>query len=318
MEPIILFNIGWMRRYRGLTPTDRIVGGGRYVDEHETGGEINNFLANNGRLQGYVRIPGATLNMTRLAAAKDAEFQDGVTVLFSATRPEPGAGTVIIGWYRNARVWRKPQPQQSPRYIAEAEQRDCTLLDEDERVFPVPRRSTHPDSTFVVGTRNIRYLDQPHAKEFVRAVRKYVRDGGRISTPKRSRSPVDALLRKKVETAAVQCVVDYYETKGYKWVSVEKDNVGWDLEFTQNRVKYLVEVKGCSGGPDVQLTPNEYAAMLRNYYQYRLAVVSNALVDPQLHIVRYNESDDTWRTDDGRLASFDEQISARVHLPNTA
>ena len=275
MEPIILFNIGWMRRYRGLSPTDRIVGGGRYVVEHHTGGEIKNFLPNRGRLQGYARLPrGGALNMRRLGAATDADYQDGVTVIFSATRPEPGAGRVIIGWYRNARVWREPQPRHPFPYIAEAKRRDCTLLDEDERVFPVPHR---PGGQFHAG-RTVGYLDRPDAREFVRQVRRHIgsrnripahkrsripppRAGprrsnrrNRIPAHKRSRIPVDALLRKKVETVAVQCVVDYYETKGYNCVSVEKDNVGWDFECTQNEVKYLVEVKGCSGGPDVPRT----------------------------------------------------------------
>ncbi|MDE0037087.1 MAG: DUF3883 domain-containing protein [Gammaproteobacteria bacterium] len=319
MEPIILFNIGWMRRYRGLTRTDRIVGGGGYVDKHGTGGEIDNFLPNNGWLRGYVKLPGRVqddralqLNMRRLGAARDAEYQDGVTVLYSATRPEPGSGTVIIGWYRNARVWREPQPRHPFPYIAKAKQRDCTLLVEDERVFPVPHR---PGESFHAG-RTVRYLDRPDAKEFVRKVRAHIRRGGRSPASKRSRTPVDALLRKKVENAAVECVVNYYESKGYNCRSVEKDNVGWDFVCTQNEVKYLVEVKGCSGGPDVQLTPNEYAAMQRNCHQYRLAVVSYALADPQLDVVRYVASDDTWRTDDDRQASIDRQVSARVHLPN--
>ncbi len=275
MEPIILFNVGWMRRYRGLTPTDRIVGGGGYVDKHETVGEIENFLPNNGRLQGYVRLPGGALNMSRLAAATDSEYRDGVTVLFSATRPEPGSGTVIIGWYRNACVWREPQARHPFPYIAEANQSDCTLLDEDERVFPVPHR---PGGAFHAG-RTVRYLDRPDAREFVREVRTHIRSRGRPPARKRPRTPVDALLRKKVETAAVECVVSYYESKGYNCVSVERDNVGWDFVCTQNEVKYLVEVKGCSRGPDVQLTPNEYAAMQRHFHQYRLAVVSNALAD---------------------------------------
>ena len=321
MEPIILFNVGWMRRYRGLTQTDRIVGGGRYVDQHGIGGEIDNFLGDNGRLRGYVRVPGRSrngrepkLNMRRLGAARDAKYQDGVTVLFSATRPEPGAGTVIIGWYRNARVWREPRPRDPFPYIAEAKQRDCVLLDEDARVFPVPHR---PGESFHAG-RTVRYLDRPDAKEFVRKVRAHVRSHGRPAARSRSRAPADPLLRRKVETAAVECVVSYYRSKGYDCLSVEKENVGWDFVCTQNDVEYLVEVKGCSGGPDVQLTANEYGAMLRNCHQYRLAVVSNALADPRLDIVRYVASDETWRTDDDRLASIDPQVSARVRLGNPA
>ena len=314
VEPMILFNVGWMRKYRGQTRTDRIVGGGGHVVEHETAGEIYNFLPRNGRLRGYVTLPGESLNMRRLGTTMDAEYLDGVTVLFSASRPEPGCGSVIIGWYRNARVWRGYQPQHPFDYIAEARQHECTLVNEDERVFPVPRRSTHPKSPFVVGQKNVRYLDQSVAQGFVRDVRAYI-DGPSRTPPGSARMFADPSLRKKVEITAVQCVVDHYEAMNFNCVSVEKENVGWDLECTRERLTLLVEVKGCSGKPDVQLTPNEYAAMLRCPHQYRLAIVSNALVDPHLDIVRYNVSDDTWRDMNERLASIDEKVAARVRLP---
>ncbi|MCY3841497.1 MAG: hypothetical protein OXH09_23120 [Gammaproteobacteria bacterium] len=87
----------------------------------------------------------------------------------------------------------------------------------------------------------MRYLDRPDAKEFVRKVRAHIRRGGRSPASKRSRTPVDALLRKKVENAAVECVVNYYESKGYNCRSVEKDNVGWDFVCTQNEVKSAIK-----------------------------------------------------------------------------
>ena len=56
--PLVLFNIGWMRRYRGQTETDRIVNGGQYVQDNETGSEIRNFLPAGEHLYGYVQPPG--------------------------------------------------------------------------------------------------------------------------------------------------------------------------------------------------------------------------------------------------------------------
>ncbi len=102
--PLVLFNIGWMRRYRGQTGTDRIVNGGRYIQDNETGGEIRNFLPAGQHLYGYVRPPGDGMNLERLGAVDGADHVDNVTIVFTATRPE--GERVVVGWYRDARVWR--------------------------------------------------------------------------------------------------------------------------------------------------------------------------------------------------------------------
>ena len=75
----------------------------------------------------------------------------------------------------------------------------------------------------------------------------------------------------------------------------------------------LVEVKGCSGGAgQVELTPNEYAAMCRCRNVYRLAIVKRALDYPQLSIVRFNKSDETWRDQKNRKVRLDERKGVRV------
>ncbi len=43
MEPILVLNVGWMDKYKGLTD-DEITGGGDYVKKHGWGAEIYNFL----------------------------------------------------------------------------------------------------------------------------------------------------------------------------------------------------------------------------------------------------------------------------------
>lgn len=75
----------------------------------------------------------------------------------------------------------------------------------------------------------------------------------------------------------------------------------------------LVEVKGCSGDSVcVELTSNEYKAMLDQPSKYQLAIVTNALEKPHPFIIRYNKSDETWRDQDGREAKRIERTGARI------
>ena len=128
----------------------------------------------------------------------------------------------------------------------------------------------------------------------------------------------DPELRIKVENAAIDHVKEHYRRRGYGWRSVETENKGWDLEFTHQFSKLLVEVKGCSGKiGQVELTPNEYAAMnrLRNRDAYRLAIVTSALEAPRLSIVSFNGSDESWRDQDDRKVLLEPRTGARVRIP---
>lgn len=305
---LVIFNIGWMNDYRGQTSSDRIINGGSYVRDNETGGEIKNFLPIDGWYYGYVQPPGSGINLENLGAAPDATHADDVTIVFTAT-PKKG-GNVVVGWYQNARVWRDQQKRGDSTYFAKAGMENCTLLPPDKRGLSVPRARK---GTWGMGQSNIRYVkDADESEDFVSRLREYMQDPSGIDRP----GPVpprqsDPVLRAEVEKAAIKCVIDYYEA--YKCVSVESDNRGWDLEFTRGAVRLLVEVKGCSGGASqVELTPNEYAAMCRRRNVYRLAIVTRALDDPQLWIVRFNESDETWRNQYNRKVRLDERKGVRV------
>ena len=131
---LVLFNIGWMKYYRGQNPSDLIVNGGSYVRDNKTGGEIENFLPDGGWYYGYVQPSGSGVNLERLGAAPGATHADNVTIVFTATRP--GVGSVVVGWYRDARVWRDQKQRRNHIYFAKARKKNCTLLRIDERVFP--------------------------------------------------------------------------------------------------------------------------------------------------------------------------------------
>ena len=166
--PMVLFNGGWMRDYRGQTPSDPIVGGGTHPEKFE----VENFLPLNGRC--YVHVNNNSIDLAKLDSGMEAgaEYLDGVTVVFVATRPE--GGRVVVGWYRNARVWREPRPRPEAGhyyYFAEAEEEDCTLLNVDEREFEVQQAR---EGVFGMGQANIRYTDDPLAGPVVRRLREYI------------------------------------------------------------------------------------------------------------------------------------------------
>lgn len=114
---LLFCNIGWMSLYQGqCDQPDRIVGGGSYVKEHERGGEVCNFLkCADGYVYGHVETwKGAEDGIDReikielLGASPGDAKADGVSVIWTATDPH-GGGRRVIGWYRNARVFRTRQ-----------------------------------------------------------------------------------------------------------------------------------------------------------------------------------------------------------------
>lgn len=105
--PLLFCNIGWMERYQGLGSGDRIRGGGTYVKEEGRGHEICNFSRYRNRVYGYVQPPAWQINIERLGADPESNSIRDVSVVWTAMRP--GGGTVIVGWYRNATVFRHYQ-----------------------------------------------------------------------------------------------------------------------------------------------------------------------------------------------------------------
>ena len=177
-----------------------------------------------------------------------------------------------------------------------------------------------------MGRPNIRYTDEPKAKPFLHQLSQYMEDPPATDVPdpprrKRRGTPrqSDPALRAKVEKAAIDHVTNHWPYPGYECESVESENKGWDLEFTRGARKLLVEVKGCSGDAgQVELTPNEYKAMWDCRDVYRLAIVTRALEAPQLSIIHFNGSDETWRDQDDREVRLMERtgVIVRTDIPD--
>lgn len=328
MTRIIFLNVGWMKSYQGLRGGDTIQGGGLFVQETGYGHEIFNFLPYEGYYYGFVETKHRdgirnTINIKRLGASKTDDYIDGVLAVWVAKDPQ--GGTYIIGWFDDARVYKKEQaPLNDPRreyqgkhfgYFIKAKKEKCRLLSPDKRTFQIPRKRKGG-----MGQSNIWYADRLENKEFVQKILGYI-STGRIDhldqinvTPRQ----LDPLKRVKIEESAIKLVTKYYEDLGYQVSSVEGDNIGWDLEAFLESKTLRLEVKGLSqNNIAVELTPNEYQKMDEYKETYRVCVVTNALEDStSLFIFSYSPDSNSWEDYQGRKLIIQEiqRVSARLYV----
>jgi Domain of unknown function (DUF3883) len=132
----------------------------------------------------------------------------------------------------------------------------------------------------------------------------------------------DAAHNAAVEAAAIAFV---RSRLGEETRDRQRDNCGWDLEYTQAGRSLCVEVKGLSGSAlGVELSPNEYAAMKRamnksfSEGQYRLAIVRNALTTaPELFLFAHGSGMDWICELTSTHISVTERIAARLEETRT-
>lgn len=328
--PLLLLRTAWMDRYRGKQGGDTMVHGGSFVADNEYGHEMFNFLPFKGRCCGYVRPPGwaddlakgTTIDIQRLGGTPGAESVAGVLAVWVATHPDGGG--LVVGWYKNATIyrdWQETPPDPARHYgedeefgfYATARTEDAVLLPAHERLFPVPKAK---EGGF--GQANVFYAaDRTKHRKLREALLKYIDTRQAPKTPTKrtaSRRQPDPLLRQKVELAAIKETTAYFKRLGYAVDSVERDNCGWDLEAAFGSRGYKLEVKGLSGAQTVvELTPNEYAAMKAHRDTYRVCVVTDALTKPGLEVYAYNLDAGRWESTiaPDRVLDLTEIVAAR-------
>lgn len=319
---ILVCNVGWMARYRGLErQPDDIVGGGKWVVDNKRGHECCNFLPTaSGNVFGHFEtIKGETdraVSIEKLEAAADAVHVDHIDVVWVATDPN-GGGRRVIGYYLDATVYRRRQKHERPptrqhrldqidSYMisAKADRVRCLALEERAIVLGrppgwigqanwwFPERSDHPDVPSFIAT--VRALLATHGS----------RPGANGETSNKRRLATDPDRNALVEASAISAVTNHYA--GMTVRSVERDNVGWDLEIFQQDATsagsdpaYRVEVKGLSGSEVVVgVTPNEYRSVKRHmggdFPSYRIAIVSSVLSAPKLRILVFDQVRKAW------------------------
>lgn len=322
MQKILFTNIGWMKRYRGHSNSDKIKGGGSYNpdDKHEA----FNFQDADGHCYGYVQpTKWSEIKIERIdpSCLKSDDYLDDVLVVWTATNPIEG-GTFIIGWYKHARVYRtfqydaKLKERNGYDYNIEARSSDCTLLIEKERTRQVPRATNALNRGFM-GQSNIWYADNETAEvtRFRQSVLDYIENY--VCPQKHKAKPkIDVDAKIAVEKAAVSAVTLSYMQQGYKVISVEDENKGWDLEATKGKSFLRIEVKGLAGSQiSVHISKNEYSKMRSSdNADYRLCVVTNSLKSPEIWTFTYDNGIWVCEEDNEIELSFEVQIAAIAYV----
>ena len=139
---IVFCKIGWSSSYNGDI-SDKPVNGGSY-NINQIGHEIHNFKSFNGTYYGYVQSTKDNIEVSRID--RDAkEKAENVLVIWCATR-EKTRGQVIIGWYKNATIYREhqfvPDDVMEERNLKDHNfyniiSNDVFLIPENERKFEI-------------------------------------------------------------------------------------------------------------------------------------------------------------------------------------
>lgn len=175
--PILFCNVGWMNHYNGIDG-DSIERGGEY-NQHSTGHEVCNFSDNAGIFYGYVQ-PTGQIKVERLGAGKEDDSVNGITVVWTAG-PESG-GTVVVGWYKDATVFREAQKIAKPSTIQKkngvstfrikAPADRAVLLPVEQRELMIPRAVKGG-----IGQSNVWFADKEESQEIVSRVISLINEG---------------------------------------------------------------------------------------------------------------------------------------------
>lgn len=324
MTKIVFCNTSWMRKYQGNPEEDRPRRGGAWVEDNGWDHAMLNFLPERGYCYGFVQTKGDRLNLKRIAPGAEGDRLDGVLVVWVATSER--YGSVIVGWYENATVWRRWQKRSGPTakykgnslgYLMRAKAKDCHLL-------RVPtRRLRIPHGRGWMGQSNVWYADQPGHEAFRGEILKFVDAKGKVghsATPKKSPSgagyQADVRKRLAVEAAAMKAARRFYANLGYSVEEVDREKLGWDLRALREDEELSVEVKGISGSEVLfEITPNEYKQMLRLRGSYEVFVLTNALWRraQKEWVFHYNKELCEWvHAESGRILRLDKVTSARA------
>lgn len=171
---LLFCNVGWMDGYDGIDG-DSIQRGGAY-NKTSIGHEVCNFSNVDGIAYGYVQ-PTGQIKIEKLGATLRDDKVDGVTVVWLAG-PKSG-GTAVIGWYKNATVYRNPQIISDPSkrqiengvstFRVKALYHEAVLLPLDKRNVMIPRAVKGG-----IGQSNVWYADAPESAEHVSRVISFI------------------------------------------------------------------------------------------------------------------------------------------------
>ena len=176
---ILYCRVGWMEAYKGNSD-ERPIGGGSY-NKNEIGYEIYNYLSYKGSYFGYVETGTSntgqeqhkSIHLEKIRGDRKANSARDVLVVWVATRPS--GGQYILGWYKNATVYRFVQtvPEEAmiqrnlkSHHLYNIYSKDVFLLRKDERKFQIHS----------MGQSNIWYGEESVNQEVINYIQQCERD----------------------------------------------------------------------------------------------------------------------------------------------
>jgi hypothetical protein len=293
-----------MKWYRGPRADDqKPIGGGSY-NKAELGFEAFNFLPQNGEMLGYFQPRlrkghESTIALERIQAGFVGDELKGVLTVFVATNPETG-GQRIVGWYRNATVYRHEQPSSAPErnqfsYFLKTRAEDAILVPESQRSFEIP------SGKGAFGQANICYAldDEGQSKKVVWIdealdyVDSYALENIAQEPESEADKAIDEIvstalehgagfqsnpaIRRAIEDYAMQKAKAHLEKLGYKPIDRHKTE-SYDFLCNVSGADLFVEVKGMQDdGSAISLTPKE-VEHARNYKNSALFIMHSVKV----------------------------------------
>jgi len=301
-QPVLFARIGWMKYYNGpLIGDEKPRGGGKYT-KTGLGHEAFNFHEIGGQLFGFFQpqMQASKIKLKRIVPGTHEDVLKGVLVVFVATDPEQGRQR-IVGWYRNAAVYRNPQSSPANErngfhYFLVSEVREAVLLPTHLRTYLVP------GGKGAFGQANICYLYEqngkskpvkwvPRALEFIRNYE----NENLLVNPQAEAAPgvvhsveeeiersagfqPNSKIRKAVELHAMSRAEKEFKNRGYEVKDVSQRRP-YDLLCRKSDELKYVEVKGTqSSGLDIVLTAGEVKFIENNKANCVLCMVHGIVV----------------------------------------
>lgn len=303
-EKVLFARVGYMNLYRG-SANEKPMGGGSYTEEN-IGLEACNFLNIGKNVYGYFQPAGykpdgifnGTINLRRIdpKIKKDEEELDNVLVIFFATNKELSTTnkgitnrSVIIGWYKNATVYRHKQTLMKKRggadkeldsYFLKAHEENMYLLPKEQRVYRLGHASNQGKKGNPGRSNGFFIYDEKYALKADKWISKAIffvnnYSGSYLQSEKdfdAAKAEIELAgigfqqnqkIKKAIEKHSTEMTIKELEKQGFKVKEYEDGQKicakeSYDLEASRNGVKYLVEVKGTQlDGSSVIFTYNE-------------------------------------------------------------
>ena len=270
--PLLFCNIARMDSYRGRTSVDVPHGAGR----HPVKEEVHNFHPHGAHVYGYVAAPNHSIRLEKLGANdRDQLAVGGVDVIWTA--PSPHGGRDVVGWYRNATVFRYLQEYERGQYHVQASKTDYVLLPPNKRRVNIKSAKAQKGGF----GRNVWYADTKYGQDTCRRVAGLLRRAkrqvferdeldsqadaleqldhapGGVPNPSRSKREINVVGRDpEVQRWILQCADGHCELCGQQAPFV-KPNGNHFLEI--HHVRRLAD-----GGPDI---PQNAVALCPNCHR---------------------------------------------------